>query len=323
MKCSNNIRQVAVAAHNFHDTQQRFPAFHDDPIHIGRYLNRGSFLLLLMPYMEQTAIYDVTVGTPTAPILAYRVPAGKTTIAALLCPSDSNITLRTENDCTWTSYRGSLADLICRMDLTSPRSWLGVGEQTRTFASITDGTSNTAMLSEGIIHDSSDGALGGNYKMRMAIDVSTYYNVEPQQCLSLKGPNFEFLDPNQPTLNGYEASTQSHGHNLGQRAWNAFHHTVGFHTLLPPNSPSCSDEWEYALVSASSNHVGGVQVARMDASVSFISETIHTENLDQASTIPGTWEPPAYPSNATLGIFSYGVWASFGSINGNENVTLP
>jgi hypothetical protein len=209
------------------------------------------------------------------------------------------------------------------MVIGSPRSWLSAGEQIRTFASITDGTSNTIMLSEGIVHDSSDGALGGNYKMRMATGVPAYYNRVPLNCLSLKGPNFEFLDPNQPTLNGYEAFSLSHGHNLGQRAWDFYQHTVGFHTLLPPNSPSCHDQWEYALVSASSNHAGGVQAAKMDASVSFISETIHTENLDQASTTTSTWEPPAYPSNPTLGMFSYGVWASLGSINGEENVTAP
>jgi prepilin-type N-terminal cleavage/methylation domain-containing protein len=327
MKCSNNIRQIAIAAHNFHDTHQRFPAFFNDPIQNGFELKRGSFLLWLTPYMELTTIYDAIAGTSAIPTdsfyFCYQAPAGKATISALLCPSDSNATARTENDCTWTSYRGSLADLACRMDLNSPRSWLGVGEQTRTFASVTDGTSNTVMLSEGIVHDSSDGAPGGNYKMRMATGIPAYYNQVPQNCLSLKGPNFEFLNPTQPTLNGYETTTQSHGHNLGQRAWDYYPQTVGFHTLLPPNSPSCHDQWEHAWVSASSNHPGGVQVAKMDASVSFVSGTIHTENLDQASTIPGTWEPPAYPSNASLGIFSYGVWASFGSINGDEKVTMP
>ncbi|MDR1958493.1 MAG: DUF1559 domain-containing protein [Planctomycetaceae bacterium] len=323
MQCSNNIRQAALAAHNFHDNHKRFPAFFGDPIHTGRYSQRGSFLLLLMPYMEQTAIYEVTAGTAAAPVIAYQVPGGKANISALLCPSDGNATTRTATDCTWTSYRGSLADLACRMDLNSPRSWLGVGTQTRTFANITDGTSNTVMLSEGIIHDSSAGAAGGNYKMRMATGIPTYYNQVPQTCLSLKGPNFQFLNPAQPTLNGYEASTQSHGHNLGQRAWDNYPQTVGVHTLLPPNSPSCHDHWEYAWVSASSNHTGGVQIARLDASVSFISETIHTEHLDQASSIPGTWEPPSVPSNATLGTFSYGVWASIGSINGGENVAVP
>jgi prepilin-type N-terminal cleavage/methylation domain-containing protein len=333
MKCSNNIRQIAIAAHNFHDTQLRFPAFYGDPIHAERLKNllnpqrrqRASFLLLLMPYMEQTAIYDAIAEAPTTPGFDYvhQITVGQTTISALFCPSDSNPSLRTENDCTWTSYRGSLADLSCRADLNSPRSWLGVGEQTRTFAGITDGTSNTVMLCEGIIHDSSAGTPGGNYKMRMAVTGTgtCYYNQVPLMCLSLKGANFEFLNPNQPTLDGRVITpVVSHGHNLGQRAWDAQTHTTGIHTLLPPNSPSCHGTWDYAWVSASSNHTGGVQVARIDASVTFISETIHTENLDQASTIPGTWEPPAYPSNATLGVFSYGVWASLGSINGDENV---
>jgi type II secretory pathway pseudopilin PulG len=321
-QCGNNIRQIALAAHNFHDANKRFPASCNDPIHVARTGNGhgASFLLLLMPYMEQSAIYDA-IASNTANF-AYGVPAGKANISALLCPSDGNTKLRTETDCTWTSYRGSLADLACRYTLNSPRSWLGVGEQIRTFASITDGTSNTAMLSEGIIHDSSDGAVGGNYKMRIATGIEAYYNKIPDRCLSLRGPNFQFLNPNQPTLNGFESGSNSHGHNLGQRAWDHFPQTVGFHTLMPPNSPSCQSNWEYAWVSASSNHTGGVQVARMDASVSFISETINTQNLGRASTVPGTWEPPSVPSDAT-GIFSYGVWAEFGSINGGESPSIP
>jgi hypothetical protein len=56
----------------------------------------------------------------------------------------------------------------------------------------------------------------------------------------------------------------------------------------------------------------------LDGSVQFVSETVNTTNLDRASTIPGTWEPPSVPSDAA-GVFSYGVWASMGSINGGES----
>ena len=314
MQCSNNARQIALSAHNFHDSHKRFPAFYDDPINVGRNSVRGSFMLLLMPYIEQTAIYDDTQDRSPA----YRY--GRAKISALLCPSDGNSGLWTENDCTWTSYRGSLADLACRNSDINPRSWLSHGSSTRSVASITDGTSNTVMISEGIIHDNSMGAAGGNYKMRMATGLPAYYNQVPQRCLNLKGAGSMFLNPNQPTLNGYEESTSSHGHNLGQRAWDYWHQTVGFHTLMPPNSPSCHDNWAYAWVSASSNHTGGVQVGMLDGSVQFVSETINTENLDRASTIPGTWEPPSVPSDGN-GVFSYGVWASKGSINGGETTT--
>lgn len=316
MQCSNNCKQLGLALHNFHDAYNRFPAFYNDPVNLGRNAVRGSWLLPLMPFIEQAALYEDTRDrTP-----AYRY--GRAKINALLCPSDGNSDAWTDNDCTWTNYRGSLADLACRNYDNSLRSWLTVGTSTRSMGAITDGTSNTIMASEGIIHDNSMGAPGGNYKMRMATGIPTYYNQVPDRCLSLKGPNNSFLDPNQPTLNGYEAGTSSHGHNLGQRAWDYYPQTVGFHTLMPPNSPSCHDNWDYAWVSASSNHTGGVQVALLDGSVRFISETINTQNLNRASTIPGTWEPPSVPSDGD-GTFSYGVWASLGSINGGESVAVP
>jgi hypothetical protein len=51
MTCSNNLKQVGLAVHNFHDTQKGItPAcVYDD---------RVSFWVLLFPYIEQPALYD-------------------------------------------------------------------------------------------------------------------------------------------------------------------------------------------------------------------------------------------------------------------------
>ncbi|MDR0705066.1 MAG: DUF1559 domain-containing protein [Planctomycetaceae bacterium] len=103
---------------------------------------------------------------------------------------------------------------------------------------------------------------------------------------------------------------------------------------IPPNSPSCDTNESSASAyhkggaSASSYHSGGVNVSFLDGSVRFISDTIQVKNLDVACE--GTDLPPATPiaknagANVAIGeLFSYGIWAELGSINGGESTALP
>jgi prepilin-type processing-associated H-X9-DG protein len=62
-------------------------------------------------------------------------------------------------------------------------------------------------------------------------------------------------------------------------------------------------------MSATSNHPGGVQVARADGSVFFASDTIDCGNLTAASP------------TATTGASPYGVWGALGTRNGGEAKT--
>ena len=196
-------------------------------------------------------------------------------------------------------------------------------------ASIFDGTSNTIMLIEGIIHDNSgilnetenSSPTGGDYRMRIAAHAPAYYNQRPDGCYNLKGPRYQFLNPLQETLNSRDGSGQ--GHNLGARAWDGYPHTVGIHTLLPPNSPSCHDRWDYAWISASSMHVGGVTVALHDCATRFIPETIQTGNFDKAAYNDGSWDAPDTIQDGNGDAFSYGVWAELGAINSGRSVSLP
>jgi prepilin-type N-terminal cleavage/methylation domain-containing protein len=70
MQCSNNLKQIGIAIHNFHDARQGLV-----PESIGSHPNadpfqsdeskwrpRGSFWLLIMPYMEKQSTYDFVCG---------------------------------------------------------------------------------------------------------------------------------------------------------------------------------------------------------------------------------------------------------------------
>lgn len=67
MQCSNNLKQVALASHNFHDTYKRFPPSHLGPIPAGEQAGAGTYsgfgqnvgtMVYILPFMEQNAVYD-------------------------------------------------------------------------------------------------------------------------------------------------------------------------------------------------------------------------------------------------------------------------
>ena len=66
-QCTNNLKQLGIAAHNFHDTYRHLPAashqklFWDPAIGWGsasKYRCSWGFIPVLLPFIEQTALYD-------------------------------------------------------------------------------------------------------------------------------------------------------------------------------------------------------------------------------------------------------------------------
>lgn len=343
-QCLNNIRQLGLAVQNFHDVQKRFPASSFDPILANRGVALGGFLVPLLPFYEQEPLYNRLTtdysGTSSDADAkeehCWRRPSGNVKIKTLLCPSDGNAGLWTSGNCAFTSYRGSRADLagsdagsttdmkVANLDVakqrTMHRSWLRAGGFTCTFTNVRDGSSNTVLMSEGIISDGQNAGTGGRYKMRIATGIASHYDEQPGLCASLKGPKGQFAS-------GTQTVVTDGGHNLGRRAWDSFVQTTQFYTLLPPNSPSCQSgstdaDWIHTWVSASSNHPGGVNVVFIDASTRFISDSINTAKLDKRVDTQTPDIPPKQPVESDT-VFSYGVWADIGSIDGRETTSVP
>ena len=86
-----------------------------------------------------------------------------------------------------------------------------------------------------------------------------------------------------------------------------------FHTILAPNSGSCGssdNQWSDSgapLVTASSNHPGGVNATFADGSVRFVTDSIDTGDLTQ-------------DKNAPRGPSPYGVWGAMGTRDGGDIV---
>lgn len=108
MSCSNNMKQIGLAIHNYHDTFKIFPANMDGTLNQGRI--SISWITHTLPFIEQGPLYnrfDFSLD-PTNKFIdnANNRPLRQTVISALACPSNPHpnpLTNRQQLDYNWTS----------------------------------------------------------------------------------------------------------------------------------------------------------------------------------------------------------------------------
>ncbi len=86
-QCINNLKQIGLAIHNYHQAIDSLP-----PGHFGTGWNDWNAITMLLPYMEQGSLYNTinfaNVGDAAAPVYKPNTTAFRTKINGLLCPSD-------------------------------------------------------------------------------------------------------------------------------------------------------------------------------------------------------------------------------------------
>ncbi len=297
-QCTNNMKQLGIALHNYHDTYKSFvPRKQGTDTNS----NRLSGFIGLLPFMEQTAMYDqIKAGDATYP--AWGPSAWSSwdpwNIAptALLCPSATS----TADLDYAVNYAFSVGDTVTNnRDATTVRGLFAYRYGVR-MAEISDGTSNTVAMSEHLINSF---ALGSESSVGVNNGTATGFSglaTNPGQCLASANGNV------------YAAPSTVKGR-TGWRWTDGQVEKIGFTTVLPPNAPSCIDgtnvngDGVNTIMSPNSNHPGGVVALRADGSVSFVSETIDTGDLSLPSV--------------TSGISPYGIWGALGSKDGGEVIS--
>jgi prepilin-type N-terminal cleavage/methylation domain-containing protein/prepilin-type processing-associated H-X9-DG protein len=161
MSCTNNLKQLGLAMHNYHDTNGAFPYLRS-----GGGQNRHTWALLLLPYIEQDNVYRVyqstisgvnkTDGfnnhTSTDPQM---VAARQTQIRTFFCPSRRR-PVSLSPITTGSTVTGVPSDYAACTGDTNVVPTTGVFQLVNSnhmlaltgFADITDGTSNTLMIGE-------------------------------------------------------------------------------------------------------------------------------------------------------------------------------
>jgi prepilin-type N-terminal cleavage/methylation domain-containing protein/prepilin-type processing-associated H-X9-DG protein len=339
MTCTNHIKQIGTALHNYHDTQQVFPPFGLMMLNTtSRY--RYSPHVSLMPFMEMQNRYSALIAATN------KYNAGDTSggnvdgdrsawsewfgapVTILCCPSDGYNTRKANSTHGISNYCFSEGDFMpsyvtdgfaenaytanaVRRDRDNKRSAFPV-YKIRDFSSITDGTSNTIFLSERCTNND---RLAGLIKGSVIAPIGTKISDEngtanatmiPQDCLNRVAAGGLY------DLSGGKGTAI---HDNFFSWWGII--CVKFQTILPPNGTSCSTSdnpanrdnanFNAALLPPTSYHPGGVNIGWGDASVSFMSETIQTEGMNLDAAVERSGESV------------YGVWGALGSINGGES----
>lgn len=306
MKCQNNLKQLGVALHAYHDSNGAFPPMRR-PSNGGTRSttpegNEGTIggLVDLLPYIEQTALY-IQINAPYASpsTLAYGPPRDfnyyppwRADITIFHCPSAlAGLPYSGDN-----SFAGRRHYAVCMGDsilnnhsLQTLRGVFGnlVGTP---ISKITDGTSNTILMAE------KPNAVDALDVRGLAANNVAGLNTNPSLCLA-KASQGKYL----PSV-GVQSSRV-----LGSLWHSGLAPFAGFNTVLSPNSPSCINEnWGdgWGVISASSYHAGGVNVLMGDGAIHFIADSIDAGDPTKPET--------------TTGVSPYGVWGALGTMSAGE-----
>ncbi|MCA9232849.1 MAG: DUF1559 domain-containing protein [Planctomycetales bacterium] len=268
MSCANNIRQLALAMHNYETTNKRFPP----QISLAPGQRLWSPQSRILPYLEQGSLFSAIDFTkPYEDVFLNGQLLQSTRVQALLCPTEQRDEQRTDNG-TPEHYPLNYAVNCGEWLIYDPATETsgggafapGLGWGARQF---TDGLSNTLMLAE--VKAWTPYYRDGGSPSPNINDITTSTACSIGTSFKTETGHTEWVDGRTHQAGFttvFTPNTQVLCENSGQYYdVDANSNRVG----KDPNSPT------YAAVTARSYHSGGVvNVAMMDGSVDTVTDAI-------------------------------------------------
>jgi prepilin-type N-terminal cleavage/methylation domain-containing protein/prepilin-type processing-associated H-X9-DG protein len=288
-QCVNNLKQLALAVQNYADANGALPPS-------GAYVPGAigvqaiSFKTRILPFMEQQAVFNAmnfSFGAPTSdtattgpdPFLTNRTLL-HITVSTFLCPSDGNVPNATYASANYVEnlgpplvYHGNMLlgpayyQGNSRMKLCNPTTVDNGATTTVNLAAITDGTSNTAIVSETV---KGRGSLSQD-GLHMVYGLT-------DRCAGAGGlptPDFALSQICQKSATFADDSKGM------QWLRSPVGRGGGYIHASPPNMKSCtlnktisSDVYD-GFVTVSSYHSGGANVSFLDGSVRFVKGSVN------------------------------------------------
>ena len=216
IQCTNNLKQLGLSLQNYHSAVNAFPpAGWIAPLTNWWVANnltwpghfRYSFMLQTLPYMEQTAASNaMNFNIPLYDINGDDMPQNTTVysmqVNAFLCPSDvrSSIEIEFESPCNYAACSGDGLPGGFGLPASYGRpDGVMYQNSTTSMASVLDGSSQTAMVSESIIGSNSGIAPTpsspnpAEVVVQLASDINvfadtfTYFPLTDAQCAAPSG----------------------------------------------------------------------------------------------------------------------------------------
>jgi len=300
-QCVNNLKQLGLAVHNYHSVNNVLPA---TSMFLGPAYSttpgvgpgwgwNASWTTSILPGLEQSALYN-SYNFHIDGLDVANTTVGYNSLAFMLCPSEN---VRQRPSAPWAplSYRGNhggpgtisnWSGTIVELGTSNPASWWGAAGDTNMaffgFEGVTDGTSNTALFSEklmgvatAVTSNSPNGKRGlysATYPGAYNTGNSTSAIAGLAACKSL--PNGT-ADTGEITHNGFIWHA---GYPWGIliNGYNHFNTPNGFSCVAPDDTAGGSRIWggTSGMITATSNHSGGVNVGMADGSVKFIKDSV-------------------------------------------------
>lgn len=265
-QCKNNLKQIGLALHNYHDTHNTLP-----PGSISA--NSATTITMTLPYLEQANVYDLFVfdqGDLNAVPGSAMSRARAQSMAFLQCPSEAG----GGSGFSWAghaNYQPSFGDTPSFRPLGSANAAVPAynrgpfyhNSKTR-FGDVSDGLSNTALYSEikkgPHSNDGSTGVVPTGVTVATRLSGAPSDGAYPATCDNRATAAWRYRG-----LQYYRALLVA----------NYYNHTLG------PNAKVRDCIWDdspvtygHGHLAARSYHTGGVNVAMGDGSVKFASDSI-------------------------------------------------
>ncbi|MFO0868066.1 MAG: DUF1559 domain-containing protein [Pirellulales bacterium] len=291
-QCTNNLKQIGLAIHNYADKyNENMPFNHDVAWNTGRFPKSFSWIVAALPYIEQQTLYDqINFGTTSAPITndgndsatpnPSSTPVGatnrqlrQTVLKGVICPSNQQPPLRQNQNYGYTNGSGG----------GNP-------------AAGTDYVGNMGHVWHGwkdcgavpVFPDAMNRFVLGSSPGTPWIDGDSDADLERTNgCFRLRGSYrlADILDGTANTVAVFEDMHWNGGnasnvpHDRGYTVDSAWMSPLGaINTMRNPvnnkNKAWLQGNGDVRCHGFSSNHPGGALAARADGSVSFVSQTI-------------------------------------------------
>jgi prepilin-type N-terminal cleavage/methylation domain-containing protein/prepilin-type processing-associated H-X9-DG protein len=285
-QCVNNLKQLGIALHNYHDATSSMPFGHG-PFGWNDW-NAQTFLL---PYLEQGALYNTInfsngIGG-AAPGNSFNVTAQKVQVGGYLCPSDLNRLTSPYGHINYVACEGSdtqffgpqFSGLFGWVVNPNPDASgdnvanLNRSGRSLNFRDVTDGLSNTAAFSEKVKGIGNDN--GTRDPMKPTSNIFQV-NFTPSATNPETVPNgyarlCNAINPGTSALPGTEAA--------GNHYWSGHPYAGRYNHVMRPNTWACLYPINgitngNGAVPPSSRHPGIVNVVFADGSVRAVKTTV-------------------------------------------------
>jgi prepilin-type N-terminal cleavage/methylation domain-containing protein/prepilin-type processing-associated H-X9-DG protein len=284
IQCSNNLKQIGLALHNYENTNKRFPANGTYPVG-GTSADSYSALARILPYVEQGNIYQLVdlnasaISQPT--VVMQRIPI-------YLCPSEVNDKARdTSTPVRYPHNYGANEGTWFVLDPTTGQSGNGAIPLNRGLSAAggyPDGLSNTVGFAE--VKAYSSYLLGGVPKTLNALPPNS-----ASDLLALGG--------------SLKESVAHTGWTEGQTF------QTGLTFVLPPNTPVPFTDPGGAVIDVDYVSVRDGSSATLPSYAAMTSRSYHSGNLVNVLLMDGS-------VRSVTGTISLATWRALGTRNGGE-----